>query len=513
MIFVSLNKKLNNKVLLLILDGWGISSDKKVSAPDIAKTPNYNFLKHKNPNNYLITHGEQVGLPVGQMGNSEVGHMNIGSGRIVLQDLLRIDESIKNGQFHKMKEFQEIISYTKNKSSNIHLVGLISDGGVHSHINHLKEIIISLKEVKENIFIHGFTDGRDVDPRSGVKFIDSIEKFCERNGGKLATVIGRYFSMDRDNRWERVKKAYDLICNGVGKKTISFCDEINESYKNNITDEFIKPIIKTDVNGNSIHRFNQDDIIIFFNYRSDRGRQLTSTLCEKDFSDAGMKSVTKNFYTLTNYDETFTVAKPIFKKNVLKNTLGEVLSKNGIPQLRIAETEKYPHVTYFFNGGLEESFTGEERILCPSPKVATYDLKPEMNAEEVSKNVIIEIKKNKFGFVCLNFANPDMVGHTGVQNAIINACETVDNCLKKVVNSLMELDYSVIIIADHGNADKLKNKDGSPHTAHTLNMVPVIVLDQNVKVVQNGKLADIAPSILKLMEIEKPKEMSGESII
>ena len=275
------------KVLLLILDGWGISSNKKVSAPDIAKTPNYNFLKDKNPNNYLITHGEQVGLPIGQMGNSEVGHMNIGSGRIVLQDLLRIDESIENGQFHKMKEFKEIISHTKNRSSNIHLVGLISDGGVHSHINHLKEIIISLKEVKENIFIHGFTDGRDVNPRSGLKFIDSIEKFCKKNGGILATIIGRYFSMDRDNRWERVKKAYDLIYNGIGKKTTSFCDELEESYRNNITDEFIEPIIKTDNNGSIIHRFNQEDIIIFFNYRSDRGRQLTSVLCEKDIIDSG----------------------------------------------------------------------------------------------------------------------------------------------------------------------------------------------------------------------------------
>lgn len=513
MIFVSLNKKLNNKVLLLILDGWGISSDEKVSAPDIAKTPNYNFLKDKNPNSYLITHGEQVGLPVGQMGNSEVGHMNIGSGRIVLQDLLRIDESIKNGQFHKMKEFQEIISYTKNKSSNIHLVGLISDGGVHSHINHLKEIIISLKEVKENIFIHGFTDGRDVDPRSGVKFIDSIEKFCERNGGKLATVIGRYFSMDRDNRWERIKKAYDLICNGVGKKTISFCDEINESYKNNITDEFIKPIIKTDLNGNNVHRFNQDDIIIFFNYRSDRGRQLTSALCEKDFSDAAMKSVTRKFYTLTNYDETFTVAKPIFKKNVLKNTLGEILSKNDIPQLRIAETEKYPHVTYFFNGGLEESFTGEERILCPSPKVATYDLKPEMSAEEVAENVIIKIKKNKFGFICLNFANPDMVGHTGNFEAAIEACESVDKHLGEIVNTANNNDYVTIIISDHGNCEKMINNDGSENTSHTINPVPIIIVNSGTNNINSGILADIAPTILDIIGIHKPNEMNGKSLI
>ena len=513
MIFVSLNKKLTNKVLLLILDGWGISSNKKVSAPDIAKTPNFNFLKDKNPDNYLITHGEEVGLPIGQMGNSEVGHMNIGSGRIVLQDLLRIDESIKNGQFHKIKEFHEIISHTKNKSSNIHLVGLLSDGGVHSHINHLKEIIVALKEVKENILIHGFTDGRDVDPRSGVKFIGSIEKFCERNGGKLATVIGRYFSMDRDNRWKRIKKAYDLICNGIGKKTTSLCDQITESYKNNITDEFIEPMIKTDIDGNIIYRFNQDDIIIFFNYRSDRGRQLTSALCEKDFSDAGMKSVTKNFYTLTNYDETFTVAKPIFKKNVLKNTLGEILSKNGITQLRIAETEKYPHVTYFFNGGLEKPFLGEERILCPSPKVATYDLKPDMNAEEVAENVIIEIKKNKFGFVCLNFANPDMVGHTGNFKAAVVACETVDKHLGQIVEIATINDYVTIIIADHGNCEKMLNSDGSENTSHTINPVPIIIVNSVYNNINNGILADIAPTVLDIMGIRKPNEMNGKTLI
>ena len=513
MIFVSLNKKLNNKVLLLILDGWGISSNKKVSAPDIAKTPNYNFLKDKNPNNYLITHGEQVGLPIGQMGNSEVGHMNIGSGRIVRQDLLRIDESIENGQFHKMKEFKEIISHTKNKSSNIHLVGLISDGGVHSHINHLKEIIISLKEVKENIFIHGFTDGRDVNPKSGVKFIDSIEKFCKKNGGILATIIGRYFSMDRDNRWERVKKAYDLIYNGVGKKTTSFCDELEESYRNNITDEFIEPIIKTDNNGSIIHRFNQEDIIIFFNYRSDRGRQLTSVLCEKDFIESGMKSITKNFYTLTNYDETFRVAKPIFKKDILKNTLGEVLSKNGISQLRIAETEKYPHVTYFFNGGLEESFLGEERILCPSPKVSTYDLKPEMSAKEVTQNAITEIKKNKFGFICLNFANPDMVGHTGNFKAAVEACESVDKSLGKIVDVANLNDYVTIIIADHGNCEIMINSDGSENTSHSVNPVPIIIVNSNSDNINNGILADIAPTVLDIMGVQKPDEMSGKSLI
>ena len=513
MIFVSLNKKLSNKVLLLILDGWGLASDKKVSAPDIAKTPNYNSLKDKNPFNYLITHGEKVGLPQGQMGNSEVGHMNIGSGRIVPQDLLRIDKSIKNGQFLEMKELKEIISHSKNKSSNIHLIGLISDGGVHSHIDHLKEIIISLNEVKENIFIHGFTDGRDVDPRSGIKFIDSLEKFCEKNGGRLATIIGRYFSMDRDNRWERIKKAYDLIYNGVGKKTNNICDEIRESYKNNITDEFINPIIKTDIKGENIHRFNNDDIVIFFNYRSDRGRQLTSAMCEKDLTDFGMKSVTKNFYTLTNYDDTFKVVKPIFKKNILKNTLGEILSKNEILQLRIAETEKYPHVTYFFNGGKEESFLGEERILCPSPKVATYDLKPEMSAKEVTQNVITEIKKNKFGFICLNFANPDMVGHTGNLKAAVEACESVDKSLGKIVDVANLNDYVTIIIADHGNCEIMINSDGTENTSHTVNPVPIIIVNSNSNKINNGILADIAPTVLDIMDVQKPDEMTGKSLI
>jgi 2,3-bisphosphoglycerate-independent phosphoglycerate mutase len=319
--------------------------------------------------------------------------------------------------------------------------------------------------------------------------------------------------MDRDNRWERIKKAYDLIYNGVGKKTNNICDEIRESYKNNITDEFINPIIKTDINGENIHRFNNDDIVIFFNYRSDRGRQLTSAMCEKDLIDFGMKSVTKNFYTLTNYDDTFKVVKPIFKKNILKNTLGEILSKNEILQLRIAETEKYPHVTYFFNGGIEESFLGEERILCPSPKVATYDLKPEMSAKEVTQNVITEIKKNKFGFICLNFANPDMVGHTGNFKAAVEACESVDKSLGKIVDVANLNDYVTIIIADHGNCEIMINSDGSENTSHTVNPVPIIIVNSNSNKINNGILADIAPTVLDIMGVQKPDEMTGKSLI
>ena len=513
MIFVSLNKKLNKKVLLLILDGWGITNDKDVSAPGKANTPNFNNLLKEYPNNYLITHGEDVGLPKGQMGNSEVGHMNIGSGRIVLQDLLKINNSIETDNFHKKKEFEDIISYSKQCSSNIHLIGLLSDGGVHSHINHLKEIILSLSEVKEKIFIHAFTDGRDVDPKSGINYIEELEEFCKKNGGELSTVVGRYYSMDRDNRWERIQKAYNLICNGKGKKTESFSKGIKESYSNNKTDEFIEPLIKTNKNGDPIHQLKPDDTIIFFNYRSDRVRQLTSVLCEQNKSKLGMRSIIKNFYTLTEYDENFKNAKPIFKTKKLKNTLGEVISNMNISQLRIAETEKYPHVTFFFNGGYEVPLKKEERILCPSPKVATYDLKPEMSAAEVTDNVIKEIHKDKFGFICLNFANPDMVGHTGDFKAAIKACESVDHYLGQIINTANEKNYISIIIADHGNCEKMINSDGSQNTSHTINPVPIIIVNSVYKKINNGILADIAPTILDIMDIKKPEEMNGKSLI
>jgi 2,3-bisphosphoglycerate-independent phosphoglycerate mutase len=504
---------MNKKVILLILDGWGITQDPKVSAIFNAKTPYINSLYDQYPSSELRTDGHHVGLPEGQMGNSEVGHMNIGSGRIVLQDLLKINESIETGEFHNKEQFEEIISYSKKNSSNIHLVGLVSDGGVHSHIDHLKEIIVSLSDVKEKIFIHAFTDGRDVDPKSGINYIETLETFCKEKGGNLATVIGRYFSMDRDNRWERIYKAYDLICNGNGKKTKNFINELKDSYSKNITDEFIEPIIKTDKNGNTVHQLKQNDTIIFFNYRSDRGRQLTSVLCEKNKSELGMKSVINNFYTLTEYDESFKIAKPIFKNKKLKNTLGEVISKNNISQLRIAETEKYPHVTFFFNGGYEEPFKKEERILCPSPKVATYDLKPEMSAGDVSENVITEIKKEKYGFICLNFANPDMVGHTGDFKAAIKACESVDKYLGEIVKIANQYNYTSIIIADHGNCEKMMNSDGSQNTSHTINPVPIIIVNSDSKEIENGILADIAPTILDIIGIKKPKEMNGKSLL
>ena len=513
MIFVSLNKKLNKKVLLLILDGWGIADNKDASAPDKANTPNFNSLIENYPNNFLITHGEKVGLPKGQMGNSEVGHMNIGSGRIVLQDLLKINNSIKEGKFRNKSHFNDIINYTKKNSSNVHLMGLVSDGGVHSHVDHLKEIILTLSEIKDSIYIHAFTDGRDVDPKSGIDCIKSIETFCKKNGGKLATIIGRYYSMDRDNRWERVKKAYDLISNSVGYKSTDLINDINNSYTKGVTDEFIEPLLKVDSDRNPIHELNSNDTIIFFNYRTDRGRQLTSALCEKDYLDHGMTKSVSNLYTLTNYDENFKIAKAIFENKVLKNTLGEVISKNNFNQLRIAETEKYPHVTFFFNGGIEKKFKNEERILCASPKVATYDLKPEMSSDEVTKNVIREIKKSKFEFICLNFANPDMVGHTGNFTAAIKACEAVDNHLGNIIDEATKEDYTSIVIADHGNCERMINDDGSVNTSHTINPVPIILVNSENKEINNGVLADIAPTILDILGIETPIEMEGQSLL
>ena len=513
MIFVSLNKKLNKKVLLLILDGWGIADNKDASAPDKANTPNFNSLIENYPNNFLITHGEKVGLPKGQMGNSEVGHMNIGSGRIVLQDLLKINNSIKEGEFRNKSHFNDIINYTKKNSSNVHLMGLVSDGGVHSHIDHLKEIILSLSEIKDKIYIHAFTDGRDVDPKSGIDFIKSIETFSKKNGGRLASIIGRYYSMDRDNRWERVKKAYDLISNSLGTKSTDLTHDINNSYSRGVTDEFIEPLLKVDSDGNPIHELNSNDTVIFFNYRTDRGRQLTSALCEKDYLDHEMTKSVSNLYTLTNYDENFKIAKPIFENKVLKNTLGEVISKNNFNQLRISETEKYPHVTFFFNGGNEEKFKNEERILCPSPKVATYDLKPEMSSDEVTKNVIREIKKGKFEFICLNFANPDMVGHTGNFTAAVKACEAVDNHLGSIINEATKEEYTSIVISDHGNCERMINDDGSVNTSHTINPVPIILVNCQNKEINNGVLADIAPTILDILGIETPIEMEGESLL
>ena len=506
----TLKNNMKKKAGLIILDGWGIGAKDDSDGVFLAKTPFFDNLINQYPNAHLTTFGKEVGLPDGQMGNSEVGHLNIGAGRIVYQDLLRINNAIEDGSFFKNPQLLKAIRTATNNKSAIHLMGLVSEGGVHSSLNHLLSLCSFLKEnFSGRVYIHGFSDGRDCGPTTGIESFEKLHHHIHNSNIVLSSIIGRYYAMDRDQRWERIKKAYDLLIEGTGEIKEDYSTAFKESYSKEITDEFLEPVKIKDNNGTIL----DNDLVVCFNFRTDRCRQITTALTQSNFSEHGMKIKPLHFYTMTNYDNTFKNIEVIYDKDNLPMTLGEVLSNNNKKQLRIAETEKYPHVTYFFSGGREQVFDGESRIVVSSPKVATYDLQPEMSAEKVASSTVDFLEEKRPDFLCLNFANPDMVGHTGVQNAIIKACETVDNCLKKVVNSLMELDYSVIIIADHGNADKLKNKDGSPHTAHTLNMVPVIVLDQNVKVVQNGKLADIAPSILKLMEIEKPKEMSGESII
>ncbi len=502
-----------NKTLLLILDGWGIPEDKSHSAPDIANTPNFDNLLDSYSSAQLLTHEENVGLPSGQMGNSEVGHINIGAGRIVFQDLLKINNSIESGEFSRKENFIDIINYIKKSKKNVHLIGLLSDGGVHSHISHLKEILYTLSPIKKKLFIHAFTDGRDVDPKSGINFINQIEEYTKKTGGSLASVIGRYYSMDRDHRWDRTKKAYDLLINNIGLKTQNIIETITDFYNNGITDEFIEPVVITDNNNNPISKIDDNDVIIFFNYRSDRGRQLTSLICEKNNNQLDLKPLNVKFYTLTNYDNSFENVIPIFYNENLKNTLGEILSKNNKSQLRIAETEKYPHVTFFLNGGREKPFDKEKRVLYPSPKVATYDLKPEMSAFNVSQKAISEIINNSPDFICLNFANPDMVGHTGDIDAAIKACETIDGLLGPLINAANKLNYVSIIIADHGNCEKMKNEDGSPNTSHTTNPVPIILVDKNKRNVKNGILSDIAPTVLEILGIEKPLEMTGNSLI
>ena len=502
-----------NKTLLLILDGWGITEDKSSSAPYIANTPNYDNLLDTYENAQLITHEEKVGLPTGQMGNSEVGHINIGAGRIVKQDLLKINDSIESGEFNNNKNFVTIINHIKKTKSSLHLIGLLSDGGVHSHISHLKEILNTLSPIKDHIYIHAFTDGRDVDPKSGINFINEIQEYTKTSGGSIASVIGRYYSMDRDERWDRTKKAYDLLVNNKGLKTQNLIETINDFYNNGVTDEFIEPIVITDKENNPISKVTDNDVIVFFNYRSDRGRQLTSLICEKNNNQFGLKPLDIKFYTLTNYDNSFDNVTPIFYNENLKNTIGEVLAKNNKSQLRIAETEKYPHVTFFLNGGREDPFDKEKRILCPSPKVATYDLKPEMSALEVSEKAISEIINNSPDFICLNFANPDMVGHTGDMDAAIKACETIDKLLLPLINAANKLNYVSMIIADHGNCEKMKNKDGSPNTSHTTNPVPVILVDKNKRNIRNGILSDVAPTVLEILGIKKPIEMTGKSLI
>ncbi|MDB3905382.1 2,3-bisphosphoglycerate-independent phosphoglycerate mutase [Crocinitomicaceae bacterium] len=501
---------MNEKVGLIILDGWGIGKADHSDAIHKAQTPFFDSLMNDYPNSKLKTFGKSVGLPEGQMGNSEVGHLNIGAGRIVYQELSRINNAIENGDFKKNPKLIQAFTKAKQNGKKTHLIGLVSDGGVHSSQEHLHALCdLSNSLNMDDVFIHAFTDGRDCDPKSGLSFIETLQKITHQNNIKIASVIGRYYAMDRDQRWERIKKAYDLMTKGIGSAFMTAADAIQSSYQNNISDEFIEPSL-IDEQG----LIEDGDTVICFNFRSDRPREITSALTQKDFPEFEMKKLNLNFYCMTRYDESFEGLEVIFDKENLTNTLGEVLSSHGKTQLRIAETEKYPHVTFFFNGGREKPFSGEQRILVNSPKVATYDLQPEMSAHSVTQNVLDDISNNSPDFLCLNFANPDMVGHTGVFDAIIKAVETVDYCLEKIVKKGLEKDYIFIVIADHGNADLAVNPDGSPNTAHSLNPVPcVLVSNSPMRTLKDGVLGDIAPTILSLYGIESPKEMTGDSLV
>ena len=499
----------------MILDGWGMAANKDVSAIDRANTPFVDSLYKSYPNTQLEASGRAVGLPDGQMGNSEVGHMNLGAGRVVYQDLVKINLAIEDGSFFKEKTLLDAMETAKSEKRDLHLFGLVSDGGVHSHINHLVALVkmAELHQI-DRYFIHVFTDGRDCDPQSGIDFVKKLEAVLVGTKGKIASVCGRYYAMDRDQRWERVKKAYDLLVHGEGEQFDSASLAIEASYAKGITDEFILPASIRHSN-ESPSVLKQGDVTICFNYRTDRGRQITEVLTQKDFPEWEMKKLNLNYNTLTNYDDSFIGVNVVFEKDNLSETLGEVVARAGKTQVRIAETEKYPHVTFFFSGGRETPFEGERRLLCPSPKVATYDLKPEMSAFEIRDKIISDIESNPADFICLNFANPDMVWHTGVMEAAIKACETVDQCAKAVVECALKHDYRIIILADHGNADCLINPDGSPNTAHTTQPVPCFVLSPKKEgyKLKKGVLGDVAPTLLNLMRIEVPEAMTGTSLI
>ena len=500
---------MNKKVILMILDGWGKSPDPKVSAIDNAHTPYIDALYKNYPNAALRTDGLNVGLPEGQMGNSEVGHMNLGAGRIVYQELTRINLAVKNNTLKDEQVLVDAFDYAKKNNKKVHFLGLLSDGGVHSHINHLKGLLTAAKDNGlEDVFVHAFTDGRDVDPKAGVGYVQDLQQHMSKTVGEIATVTGRYYAMDRDNRWERVKLAYDVIVNGIGEPTDNIVESLKKNYAKNVTDEFIKPLVAAK-NGT----VDENDVIIFFNFRTDRGRELTNMLSQNDFPEYNTKKLPLYYVTMTNYDDSFKGINVIFNKDNITDTLGEVLAKAGKKQIRIAETEKYPHVTFFFSGGQEAPFEGESRILRNSPKVATYDLKPEMSAYELTDALVEDLKKQEADFVCLNFANGDMVGHTGMIDAAIKACEAVDICVKKVIETGLQNGYSTLLIADHGNCETMINPDGSPHTAHTTNPVPIILIDPDLKEIHDGVLGDVAPTILKMIGVEQPKTMTRNSLI
>lgn len=503
------------KVILIIMDGWGHGTRPASDAIYQANVPFVKSLYQKYPHCELTTHGVAVGLPPTQMGNSEVGHLNIGAGRIVLQEFERINVAIEKGELNENKNLQDAFDYAVKNNKPVHLIGLVSDGGVHSHTKHCVALCEAAKARGiKNIFVHAFTDGRDTDPKSGLGYLKNLDAQLKISGGEIASVCGRYYAMDRDNRWERVKLAYDLLVNGKGENTKNILDAVKDSYWEKVTDEFIKPIVKTDENGNAVATINDGDVVICFNFRTDRCREITKALSQQDFPEQGMKKLNLHYLTMTIYDHSFVNVKNIFTNYDLPMTIGEVLEKYNKTQIRIAETEKYPHVTFFFSGGREKPFVGETRMMIPSPKVATYDLQPQMSAIEMKDAIVPKIKSKEADFICLNFANADMVGHTGIFPAVVKAVETVDSCMKEVVTASLENDYAVFLTADHGNADYLINEDGSPNTAHTKNPVPLFLLEkENHFQLRDGKLGDIAPSILQLMGIKIPAEMTGEIIL
>jgi 2,3-bisphosphoglycerate-independent phosphoglycerate mutase len=501
---------MSKKVILVIMDGWGLGQVPGADAIQHAKVPFVSSLYELYPHSTLITCGEAVGLPEGQMGNSEVGHLNLGAGRIVYQELQRINVAIRTGEFAQNKTLMGAIEYAKQNNKPLHLLGLVSDGGVHSHTSHLTAICDLCKaHGLTQVYIHAFTDGRDTDPKSGFDFVQKVENHLVKSVGKIATISGRYYAMDRDKRWERIQLSYDGMVKGEGPTANSALEAIQSNYAKDITDEFIKPTIISE-NGKPIATIQEGDAVICFNFRTDRCREITQVLSQQDFPEFGMKKLSLHYTTLTRYDETFKGVEVVFENDNLVNTLGDVLAQNHKKQIRIAETEKYPHVTFFFNGGREVPFEGETRIMAASPKVATYDLQPEMSAEELTHKLLPEIQKGEADFICLNYANADMVGHTGIFSAVVKAVETVDACVQKIVTAGLENGYTLLVTADHGNADFMINADGSPNTAHTLNLVPLFLVDKDIKMtLKSGKLGDIAPTILSIMGLPIPSEMTG----
>ena len=497
------------------MDGWGLGKVASADAIQNAKTPFVSSLYSKYPNTTLITCGEAVGLPDGQMGNSEVGHLNLGAGRIVYQELQRINVAVRDGSFAKNEVLLNAIRFARKNNKPLHLLGLVSNGGVHSHIDHLKAIIdVCKKENLSNVFIHAFTDGRDCDPKSGLGFIKELQKHLNDSIGKIASVSGRYYAMDRDKRWERIKLAYDALVNGIGEKATDAIEAIENSYSKNVTDEFIKPTVIIAEDQQPLAKIKDGDVAICFNFRTDRCREITQVLTQMDLPDHGMNKLSLNYTTMTEYDKTYKDVNVVFETDNLNNTLGEILQQHGLKQIRIAETEKYPHVSFFFSGGREKPFDGEKRIMIASPKVATYDLKPEMSAYEVTEALLPEIKNKTADFICLNYANADMVGHTGIWEAAIKAVETVDQCVSQIVTTGLENGYTTFLTADHGNSDYMINEDGSPNTAHTMNPVPFFIIDKEWKGnLKPGKLGDIAPTILVMMKLPIPMEMTGEVLI